>query len=203
MNVYIETNFILELAFAQEQQEYCQQVVALAEANKINLVIPAFSLAEPYETLVRRGKVRTQLHNDLGKELRQLSRSQPYQNEVQAFQSITGLLVRSIHEEDRRLIDTLEHLSKVAYIIPLNGAVIASITHQRTRHQPAPQDAIVYSSVLQHLEQSNGQPSCFINKNSEDFGGFEIIRELKSYNCKLFFDFLAGFNYIKHQSKPA
>jgi len=56
MNVYVETNFVLELALLQEQQESCQQLLNLAEADRINLILPAFSFTEPYETLIRREK---------------------------------------------------------------------------------------------------------------------------------------------------
>lgn len=53
MDVYVETNFVLELALLQEQQESCQKLLDLAEAGRINLILPAFSLTEPYETLIR------------------------------------------------------------------------------------------------------------------------------------------------------
>jgi hypothetical protein len=32
MDVYVETNFVLELALLQEQQESCQKLLDLAEA---------------------------------------------------------------------------------------------------------------------------------------------------------------------------
>jgi hypothetical protein len=34
VNVYVETNFVLELVFEQEQQGSCQQILALAEENE-------------------------------------------------------------------------------------------------------------------------------------------------------------------------
>lgn len=61
MDVYVETNFVLELALLQEQQQSCQKLLDLAEARRINLILPAFSLTEPYETLIRREKNRRNL----------------------------------------------------------------------------------------------------------------------------------------------
>ena len=46
--VSIETNFVLERAFEQEQSESCSRILELASHSRISLVIPAFSLAEPH-----------------------------------------------------------------------------------------------------------------------------------------------------------
>lgn len=53
MNVYVESNFVLGLALAQEQFESCEEILSLCEAGRIRLDVPAFSLAEPNETLAR------------------------------------------------------------------------------------------------------------------------------------------------------
>ena len=41
MIVYIESNFVLELAYLQEECESCENILALSEEDKIELVIPA------------------------------------------------------------------------------------------------------------------------------------------------------------------
>jgi hypothetical protein len=50
LNVYVETNFVLELVLAQEQQASCEEILALSEEGSLRLVIPSYSLVEPYET---------------------------------------------------------------------------------------------------------------------------------------------------------
>ena len=64
MNVYVESNFVLELALLQEQHASCEDILRLCEAGRMQLVIPAYSLAEPYETLVRRHKQRQRIKAD-------------------------------------------------------------------------------------------------------------------------------------------
>ena len=54
MNIYIESNFVLELALVQEQEASCENLLQVCEAGRAKLIIPAYSLVEPYETLVRR-----------------------------------------------------------------------------------------------------------------------------------------------------
>ncbi len=50
MNVYVETNFVLELVFEQEQQASYEQILALCKSGKARLIIPAYCLAEPHES---------------------------------------------------------------------------------------------------------------------------------------------------------
>lgn len=128
MNIYVETNFVIELASLQEQHENCEKIIALCEAGNAILVLPAFCIAESYEPLIRRAKRQTQIASDLAGELRQLSRSKPYKDEVDAFQSITGLLARSSQEEDQRLIAVLDRVLKTANIIPLEAGIVLNAT---------------------------------------------------------------------------
>jgi len=162
MNIYVETNFVIELASLQEQHESCEKIIEICEAGHATLVLPAFCIAESYEALIRRANTRTQIANDLAKELRELSRSKPYKDEIDAFQSITGLLARSSQEEDQRLIATLERILKIADIIPLEAGIVLSATQYRVTYKFKPKDSIVYSSVLHHLASIDGVESCFI-----------------------------------------
>lgn len=43
MIVYVESNFVLELALRQEEHGACERILEHAEANHIELVIPAYS----------------------------------------------------------------------------------------------------------------------------------------------------------------
>jgi predicted nucleic acid-binding protein len=198
MNIYVETNFVLELASMQEQHESCEKIIGLCEAGSATLVLPAFCIAESYETLIRRVNRRTQIANALAGELRQLSRSKPYKDEIDAFQSITGLLARSSQEEDQRLIAVLERVLKIADIIPLEAGIVLNATQYRVTYKFEPQDSIVYSSVLHHLASAGGIESCFINRNRRDFDDPDIEESLANQGCKMLFSFTNGCNYIQH-----
>ena len=41
MIVYVETNFLLELAYLQERCASCDEILRLANTGAINLVLPA------------------------------------------------------------------------------------------------------------------------------------------------------------------
>lgn len=53
MIVYVETNFVLEIAREQEQVVSANKILALAEEGKIELAFPAFTLSEPFSTIIR------------------------------------------------------------------------------------------------------------------------------------------------------
>ena len=92
MNVYLESNFVLELASLQEQSESCERILSLGEAGRVQLAVPAYSLAEPYETLVRRHRRRNRTKNALDWELGQIARSAAYKDRLGAFLGVTALL---------------------------------------------------------------------------------------------------------------
>jgi hypothetical protein len=85
VNVYVETNFVLELAFQQEQFVSCEQILQLCEAGRIQLVIPAYSLAEPHEKLIRQANSRKELQRKLRDELQQLSRTASYVSRIRCI----------------------------------------------------------------------------------------------------------------------
>ena len=199
MNVYVETNFVLELAFVQEQHESCERIVALCEAQRASLVLPAFCIAESYETLIRRGNARKAKWEEFARELGQLKRSEPYKDEIDAYQSITGLISRSKDEEKQRLNAVLERLSKIAQLIPIDAAVFLDAVSHGTTYKLEPQDAIVFSSVLRHLALANDVESCFVSKDRKAFDDPDIVEMLAKQECKTLFSFIDGCNYIEHR----
>jgi hypothetical protein len=78
MIVYVETNFILEMAFLRDECAACQELIALAERKNIRLILPSFCVGEPYEAATRRWKQRREFREKLEAEIRELARSQPY-----------------------------------------------------------------------------------------------------------------------------
>jgi predicted nucleic acid-binding protein len=201
MNVYVETNFVLEIAFMQEQHESCETLLDVCGAGTARLVIPAFCIAESFETLIRRSNKRKQIANELATELRQLSRSKPYRDEIDALASVSDLLARTSGDEDQRLAAVLERLLKLADVVPLEALIVSAAAQYRVEYELAPQDSIVYASVRSHLDASRGTESCFINRNSRDFNDPDMEESLTNLGCKLLFNFEDGCNYIQHRIK--
>jgi len=169
MIVYVESNFVLELAFLQEEHESCSDLLSLARSRAIHLVLPAFSIEEPYGTWVRRLKKREELHRQLNTAIRELSRSKPYQGSPGEFQELTDLLLTSGEEEKRQLNGTLEKILQTVEMIPIDLSIIRDAIKFQKSLDLSPQDSIVYASILSHLTTAAKEFSCFITKDSKDF----------------------------------
>ena len=199
MIVYVESNFVLELAFLQEEHKSCEELLSLSESGDIHLVLPAFSIGEPYETWVRRSKQRQGLREQLSTTIGELSRSRRYQESSQEFQDLTNLLLSSVEQEKFRLDEILEKILQTVNVIHINLSIIREAIIFQKNLDLKPQDSIVYASIIEHLDTASGEHSCFITRDKDFFANSDIENELKNYNCKLLTKFTDGLGYIRNQ----
>lgn len=199
MNIYVETNFILELTFEQEQNKACEKILELSQTNQINLILPAYSLAEPHEKLTRQANSRRELQRLLNNELGQLSRSLSYTDRIKSIKDIAKLIIQSNQEEWQRFNQYRDRLIDCAEFIPLNIHILQAAISFETLYSLKSQDAIVFASVISHLHHNKPDQACFLNKNSKDFDSPDIVLELNNWNCRMIPRFDHGFNFIQSQ----
>lgn len=199
MNIYVETNFVLELAFEQEQSHSCEKILQLSETNRAKLVIPAYSLAEPHEKLNRQANSRRELQKLLNSELRQLSRSASYTSRIESIRDIASMMVQSNEEEWQRFALYRDRLIKCGEFIALDLNILQEAASFETLFNLKSQDAIVFASVVSHLHRDLPVKACFLNKNSRDFDSPDIVDELDKLNCRMIPRFDSGFNFIASQ----
>lgn len=199
MNIYVETNFVLELTFEQEQCSSCEQILQLCETGKAKLIVPAYSLAEPHEKLSRQARSRRELQQSLDAELRQFSRTAPYASRIQSIQDIASLMIQSNEEERHRFVQCRTRLLEVGEIVALNANILSESASYETTYDLTSQDALVYASVITHLRQDSPEQACFLNRNSKDFDSPDIIDELRQFNCRMIPRFDHGYNFIQSQ----
>lgn len=199
MNVYVETNFVLEIAFEQEQLSSCQKILQLCESGQATFIIPAYSLAEPHEKLFRQAHRRRILQQSLNSELRQLLRTASYVNRIENIQNIASLLLQSNVEDLNRFVVCRERILAAGEVIALTVNVLKAAAEYEVTRDLSPQDALVYSSVVSHLRQHRPQQACFLNRNYKDFETSEIAAELKPLNCRIIRRFDDGYQFIQSQ----
>lgn len=127
MNVYVESNFVLELALVQEQFESCEKLLVISEAKRVRLVVPAYSLAEPYETLARRQKQCKRPKEEFDRELDQIARSEAHKDRLRGFRDLTALLINVADEATDQLEGVRSRMIKAACVIPLDASILASV----------------------------------------------------------------------------
>ncbi len=199
MNIYVETNFILELTFEQEQCSSCEQILQICETGKAKLIVPAYSLAEPHEKLTRQARSRRELQQSLDAELRQLLRTAAYSSRIKSIQDIASLMIQSNEEERYRFTQYRDRLLEIGEIVALDSSILSEAVSYETTYDLTPQDALVYASVLTHLRHSFPKHACFLNRNSKDFDSPDIIDELGQFNCRMIPRFDSGYSFLQSQ----
>lgn len=203
MIIYVESNFVLELALLQHEHAACSAIVDLCQSGKARLVVPAYCLVEPFETITRRHKARRALTEQLESELKQLLRTEPYRQRETSSREILALLAGSADEEMLRLQAVVRDVLSLAEVIPLTPEIVETALHYQFREVLGPQDAVVYTSVFTHLSVQPSGPSCFVNRNRKDFDQPKLAGELESRGCKMLYNFEVGIGYLTSQfEKP-
>lgn len=196
MIVYIESNFVLELALLQEEHPSCDSIVSLAESRTIDLAIPAFSLLESYEVWRRRTGERTELYRRLNLEMRQLARTEPHAKTAEDLGNLVSILERSGNEDRLRLDLTVSRILDCAVVIPLQGETARAAVQYQESLDLSRQDSVVYASVIAHLSATSPGPKCFLNRDRRDFSNPDVREGLRQYGCRLITRFDDGLSYI-------
>lgn len=196
MKVFVETNFVLEVALEQQESAFCETLIRLAREKTIRLLVPAYSFIEPHETLTRRHLDRETLRSRVSTELAQLGRSIPLTERVAASQDIVKLLVDSAEYETKRIEEVKERLWAVGEILPLDAAVLQRAAGYQSRFNLSAQDAVVYASIRAFLDLDHSSDSCFVSRNPADFDDPDLRQDLATLNCKYFSSFAIALQYI-------
>jgi predicted nucleic acid-binding protein len=197
MIVYAESNFVLELAFLRKDHEDAERLLELSESGSIRVAVPAFSLAEPYETLTRRAKTRRTLQEQLATEIGELARSRPYADLAKTSRAVTSVLAASAEEERQRLGGIVDRVIGAAEIIPLTGATVSASLQLQASLGLTAQDALVYASVEEHLASAPAVPRLFVTQNRKDFLTPDIQKRLSGRDCRLFTAFPAARGFVE------
>lgn len=180
MKVYVETNFVLELALDQEDCESCAAFLQLASTGVIQLAIPAYALLEPYETLTRRLRDWKQLGHEVQRHFGQLRRNPQLVSDVEALRELTVRavdLARDGHESVRR------QLLETATILPIDKTTLEKAEALRVSYGLELPDAVMLGAVL--LDSAGvEEESFFVNKNTKDFADPRVVEELRGQRCR-------------------
>jgi predicted nucleic acid-binding protein len=200
MIVAVESNFVLQLAFEQEEGTEARSILELAEGGRVRLAIPACALFEPYETLVRRHKNRDRLLDEFQREINELARSNAFSSLGSTSRSVTGTLASSAALEANALDDTIDRIARVATVIPLSGDIITAATvFRRLVYDFSAPDAIVFASIHHYLQAQDGQPKVFTTKDARGFMKPEVREHLASYSCRVIPSFADTLGYVQNQ----
>ena len=192
MNVYTESNFLLELAFAQQEQPACQLLLQAAEKGAVQLYLPVYSLTEVFQTLGRRRTRRDEMQQYIREEIRQYSREVDTMaiDADALLSSLNDLLQARTTSQTARLFALAERLARVATVIPLTADILQAAPLLQAEHSLTPQDALVYASVRANLREDPSEVRLFVSRNEGDFKKASILADLRQMRC----DYLSSFS---------
>ncbi|WP_201978298.1 PIN domain-containing protein [Hymenobacter rubidus] len=192
MDVFVESNFILELAFLQGQHLACERVLAGAISGRYRLHVPQYALTEVFQTLRYRSNERAEQQSYFQREIEQHRRETDVDlvDTDNLVRLLNNLLTERTAAQTTRLYATTAQLARVALGPALTSEVLTEAQMVQARHGLSPQDALVYASVLAGLRLLPADsPKLFITRNPRDFEQPLIIEELRTLGCHLMSNF--------------
>jgi hypothetical protein len=190
LTLFVESNFVLEIALGQEELAFAERLLAAAESSAIDLAIPSFSLSEPFARVTRGNRDRRRLMSQLGDQVTQLARSTVHRTEVDALRAIPALVTRIDDRERVRLAGTIERLLATARLIELDLAAFRVATNYRDRYDLQIEDAIILAVVVADLNARPGsRQHLFANRNRRDFRNLALVTDLRRLGCDVVWSF--------------
>jgi len=196
MIVYVESNYILEIALQQEQFKYAQKLLELSQKKIINLVIPSISIIEPYWTINNKSHKRNKINEYLNQEIKQLNRSSIYNKKSQCLSNVNKYLININISTEVHLEKTICDMQKKCEIIKFDSNIIKN-SRNYNYFKLKKIDLLILTSIIEDLKtQKSDERKCFISRNSKDFDSPEIKDLLSEYGCILINNFRDGINFI-------
>lgn len=205
MIVYVETNFLLELAFEQEDVTAAESILILAENKTIALAIPAVALVEPFATIRYRNSERREALDTWSHTLNRFK-----ENRVRdlglltakkrlnsaladAYSDVADLVVR----QSTLLDEVVDRVLGVAAILPLGAAEIRRSIGYRQLGLDAV-DSLIFTAIIASLENaSSTESSCFVSRDKKGFANKMISDELASYGSRYISTFTNAVAFIQ------
>ena len=198
MTIYVESNFILEIALGQEESRYAMELLSKAENGDITLAFPSFALSEPFATVTQRDRRRKAVIRSMTGLFEDFERSAPHRHIAESLNPVIRDLRSVYRNEVTRLKSTVKRILHIGRSIELDSASYQTALENESRYGLSPQDAIIYASIVRDLATSvRTDRSCFMSRNLKDFDDPDIRAELASYDCQYEESYKTGVSLVR------
>lgn len=182
--LYVETNWFLQYANAEEELGAVDQILALAEAEAIDLVVPAFALGEAHAVIAHRGsEVRRALIGATGIAA-QMRRSPFYAAEVAAASTFFESMHRWQQVHLARFETLLQRIGRAARCPGLSPRAASMLPPVRAEIGLAVADAAILATILDDLDAQRGRSSAFVSTDRAHFGDPSVKARLAPFGCR-------------------
>jgi predicted nucleic acid-binding protein len=200
--VYVETNFLLELAYLQERCESCRELVELARRGSITLAMPAFCAAEARATWHRRAGERGEFFKSSKKHIDEIARSQPFRELSRKLREIVTALASGNEESRERLEIAIMEIEDYGTLIPMTAELLVPARINEIDLSLSPPDALVLASVQSHARGERAV-KCFATQDAKGFANPAVQAELVPMNCRVIANFADALAYVRSTLSPS
>ncbi len=195
MNIYIETNFLLNFGLHQEGFESVAQIIDAAKTLKLNLLLPAIASVEAISAMQRKHEKRSRVIQGVKEQLAQGERS-PDPQRLTSLRTTAGVLSDLNREEATAVQEAIALVLACAEVLPLTANGMAQALEAQRELIVQPVDSVIFASIVEHLNQ-NPDPdiSCFLS--SDERLANKVSVPLTARNCKCFSNFDDGWQFVQ------
>lgn len=201
--VYVETNFLLEIALRQEQAYAARRILELAMTGKIHLHVPSFSISEAVNTITNRiAKIKDterEITQKRKKILRRLKRSRTKVHRQESKRLAESVLdvARVTETELNNLKAVLRTMLRCSTTIELTRALVVASTRAERKYGLAFSDALVFASVQHDARNRRNVPKYFITRDKKDLGQPDVKNALRRRGVKVVPSFDDGLEAVQ------
>ncbi len=205
MIVYIESNFLQEIALQQREFSFAASILKLAEQGKIQLIFPDIALCEPFTTVMYRNRDRKRILNDLSAALQQLRRSKYHEQIMKRASPVISVLTQAESLEMAGLDEVMSRLLSVGLQIHIDNKCFKQAILYRENYNLSAQDSLVYAGLIADLQaRPLEEKKSFLSLDRKAFADVSGMKaELAPYNCRYIGSFQQGLDYIEHTLQSA
>ncbi len=205
MIVYVETNFVLEIAREQKECKSANRILIFAEEGRLKLAFPNFVLGESFSTIVRQRKDRSGLLEALVRTLGELRRSEIHRQNMEALRPVLELLRGAIEGDLDLLHSIIEHMLNVGRSLHTDVINFKQAVQYQKDLDLSPQDSIIFSAIVADLiRQPVEETKCFLSRDYKAFATNPHIElEMRKYRCKYIKSYDDGLHYVESELRKA
>jgi len=198
LNLYVESNFLLELVLGQREYLACEQLLSNT-GRDYEIVLPASCLLEAQYKFVARERNAKELGRQLRTEIDQLSRTRfQHESSLLSTSPLSELLVRTAEHYRHRYTSLLDEISNSVRVLPMDANCISLAKLSALRYELELPDALVLASILNDIDAQSENESVFVTTD-RDFSRPSIQNVLRGKKCLWLQSFEGVLDRINHR----
>ena len=149
IRVFIETNFLINISFKQEEYKSSYKLLKLAEKNKIKLCLPSLCISEAYWVFAKENKAQLDTKKAINDLINKALRSSHSRRDFENYRQISTDIDKKLDKELKMLDRNINRVLKIVELIKHNTTVHRNGIIYRSKfdikHEP---DAFIVSAVV-------------------------------------------------------